>query len=139
MEALSDKKRAHLRTIRSIANRMRAGSALIRLWSITSVAALMALATTPAHARYSWLGLAMALGFWMLDAYFSRQERLFRRTYERIFSLPESQVDFDEGTAAVDTDEISFSSIFLSRALAAFYGTIVALIIAVRLVLARVG
>ena len=139
MEVLSDKKRAYLRTIRSIANRMRVGSALIRLWSITVVAALVAVATNPAQARFAWLALAMALGFWMLDAHFSRQGQLFRRTYERVLSQPESELDFDEGTAAVDTDEVSFSSVFLSRALAAFYGTIVALIVLVRLLLARVG
>ena len=138
METLSDKKRAHLRTIRSIGNRMRAGSALIRLWSVTVVAALVALATTnPAHARYAWLALAMALGFWMLDAHFSRQERLFRRTYEHVLSLPEAEVDFEAGTASVDSDELSFSSIFLSMPLSAFYGTIVSLIALVRLVLAR--
>lgn len=139
MEALSDKKRAHLRTIRSIANRMRVGSALVRLWSVTVVAALIALATTPAQARFAWLALAMALGFWMLDAHFSRQGQLFRRTYEHVMSLPESELDFEAGTSAVDSDEVSFSSIFLSRGLAAFYGTIVALIVAVRLLLARVG
>jgi hypothetical protein len=138
VEALSDKKRTHLRTIRSIGNRMRAGSALIRLWSITVVAALAALATTnPAHVRYAWLALAMAIGFWVLDAHCTRQERLFRRTYERVWSLPEADVDFDAGTSAVDSDEISFSTIFLSMPLSAFYGTVVVLIILVRLVLAR--
>jgi hypothetical protein len=139
VEAVSDRKRAHLRTIRSIANRMRVGSALIRLWSITVVAALVAVATNPAQARFAWLALAMALGFWMLDAHFSRQGLLFRRTYERVLSQPESELDLDAGTAAVDTEEVSFSSIFLSRALAAFYGTIVALIVLVRLLLARAG
>jgi len=137
VEALSDKKRAYLRTIRTIANRMRVGSALIRLWSITVVAALVALATNPAQGRFAWLALAMALGFWMLDAYFSRQERLFRKTYERVMSLPESEVDFDSGTAPVDSEELSFSSIFLSGALSAFYGIIVSLIIVIRLVIAR--
>src|SRR5262245_11913064 len=137
VETLSDKKRDHLRTIRSIANRMRAGSALIRLWSVTVVAALVALATTPAHARFTWLALAMALGFWLLDAHFSRQERLFRKTYERVSSLAESEIDFDAGTAPVDGDEASFSTLFLSRGLSAFYGTVVVLIVLIRLVLTR--
>jgi hypothetical protein len=139
LDGFLEKKRAHLRTIRSIANRMRVGSALLRLWSVAVVAALIAVATHPSEARYAWLALFMALAFWLLDAHFSRQERLFRKIYDRVLALPESELDLDLSTAPVDTEEASFSSIFLSKALSAFYGTIVALIILVRVLLARRG
>jgi len=137
VEAPSNDKRAHLRTIRSIANRMRVGSSITKVWSIATVAALLALATTPSHDRFTWLALFMALAFWMLDAYFSRQAWLFRKIYERVLSLPESELDFDLSTAPVDSDTAAFSTIFFSKALGAYYGTIVALIILVRLVFAR--
>jgi hypothetical protein len=137
LEAPSNDKRAHLRTVRSIANRMQVGSSITKVWSIAVVAALLAVATNPAHARFAWLALFMTLAFWMLDAYFSRQAWLFRKMYERVLSLPESELDFDMSTAPVDDDATAFSTIFLSKALGAYYGTIVALIILVRLLLAR--
>ena len=139
LDAPLDKKRAHLRLIRSIANRMRVGSSLLRIWSVAVVAALLAVATTPAQARFAWLALFMALAFWMLDAHFSRQALLFRRTYDRVLSLPESELDFDLSTAPVDSDDVAFSTIFLSKALGAFYGIIVVLIILVQLRIARSG
>ena len=134
-----DKKRAHLHMIRSIINRMTVGSFLTKVWSIATVAALLAVATNPAHARFAWLALFMALCFWMLDAHLIRQEKLFRKTYDRVQALPESEVDFNMDTAPVDSEAASWGSVLFSRALGAFYGTVVALIAIVRLVLARSG
>jgi hypothetical protein len=134
-----DKKHAHLQMIRSIVNRMLLASFVLKLWSIATVAALLAVATNPAYTRYAWLALFMALTFWMLDAHFSRQRRLFRKTYERVQALDESQVDFNMDTAPVDSEATAWGSLLFSKALAAFYGTVVALIVFVRLVLARGG
>jgi hypothetical protein len=120
--------------IRAIINRMSAGSFLIKGWSVLSVSALLAVATTnQVHARFAWLALFMAIAFWMLDAHFLRQKRLFRRTYDRVQSLQESEVDFNMDTAPVDGEAASYGSALFSRSLGAFHGTIVILVAGVRL------
>jgi hypothetical protein len=130
-----NKKRTHLAMIRKIINRMVAGSFLLKAWSVAIVAALLAVATNVEHARFAWLALFMAIAFWVLDAHFVRQLGLFRRTYERVQALPESEVDFSMDTAVVDSEATSFGSALLSRSLGAFYGTVLALIGVARWVL----
>jgi uncharacterized membrane protein len=118
---------------------MSVGSFLLKVWAIATVAALLAVATDPEHARFAWLALFMALAFWMLDAHFSRQRRLFRKTHERVRSQSESEVDFNMDTAPVDSEAASWGSVLFSRELGAFYGVVVVLIAIVRLFLARSG
>ena len=120
--------------IRAIINRMSAGSFVIKGWSVLIVSALLAVATNQAHARFAWLALFMAIAFWMLDAHFLRQKRLFRKTYDRVQSLQESEVDFNMDTAPVDGEAASYGSALFSSALGAFHGTIVLLVAAVRLI-----
>jgi len=119
-----DKKRTHLAMIRKIINRMVAGSFLLKAWAIAIVSALLAVATNVEHARFAWLALFMAIAFWVLDAHFSRQLGLFRRIYERVQGLPESEVDFSMDTAPVDGEATSFGSALFSRSLGAFYGIV---------------
>jgi hypothetical protein len=130
-----DKKRTHLGTIRKIINRMVAGSFLLKAWAIAIVSALLAVATNVAYARFAWLALFMAIAFWVLDAHFVRQLGLFRRMYERVQNMPESEVDFSMDTAVVDGDATSFGSALFSRSLGAFYGTVLTLIAVARWVL----
>jgi hypothetical protein len=53
-------------------------------WSITLVSALFALAAKEANVRYAALALLPALCFWGLDAYYLREERLFRKLYDAV-------------------------------------------------------
>lgn len=130
-----DKKRKHLAMIRRIINRMLVGSFLLKAWAVAIVAALLAVATNAEHARFAWLALFMAIAFWVLDAHFVRQLGLFRKTYERVQSQPESEVDFSMDTAVVDGEATSFGSALFSRSLGAFYGTVLGLIGVARWVL----
>lgn len=130
-----DKKRTHLAMIRKLINRMLAGSFLLKAWAVAIVSALLAVATNAEHARFAWLALFMAIAFWVLDAHFVRQLGLFRRTYERVKSQPESEIDFSLDTAVVDSDATSFGSALFSRSLGAFYGAVLGLIGVARWVL----
>jgi len=59
-------------------------SFLLKGWTATLAAALTALAAKETEARFSILALLPALAFWGLDAYYLRQERLFRRLYDQV-------------------------------------------------------
>jgi hypothetical protein len=128
-----DKKRTHLAMIRSIINRMSWGSWLVKLWSVLSVASLLAIAVQPSRTRFAWLALFMAIEFWELDAHFVRQRRLFSETYERVRSQSEAEVDFSMDTAVVDSDAAAWATVLLSWPLGVFHATVVGLVAVARL------
>jgi hypothetical protein len=123
-----EKKRAHLAMIQSIINRMSVGSWLLKGWSVLVASALLAVAANATRARFAWLALFMAIAFWILDAHFLRQERLFRKTYERVRNLDESEVDFSMDTALVDSEAAAWGTVLLSKALGVFHGSVVGLV-----------
>lgn len=129
------KKRTHLATIRALVTRMSVGSLLLKVWSVLIVAALLAVTVNPAHARFAWLALFMAITFWMLDAYFLRQARLFRKIYDRIQNLTESEIDFLLDTSPVDSEGDAWRSILFSKTPTVFYGAVIGVIALVGLLL----
>ena len=89
-----ENKRAHLEMIQAVVNRMSVNSFLLKGWSVVLISALFALAAGGAQALFVYLAYFPAIAFWMLDAYFLRQERLFRKLYDRVRHLAETNVDF---------------------------------------------
>lgn len=76
----------HLELIQGVINRLAGNSFSMKGWSITLIAALMALAANNANERYAAIALLPALCFWGLDSYYLRQERLFRKLYDAVRS-----------------------------------------------------
>jgi hypothetical protein len=74
----------HFEMILAVVTRLAGNSFAIKGWSITLVSALFALAAKDANLRYSAIALLPALCFWGLDAYYLRQERLFRKLYDAV-------------------------------------------------------
>ena len=74
----------HLEFIQGAINRMAANSFLLKGWTITLVAALFALAAKDSNTNYVVIAILPAASFWGLDAYYLRQERLFRALYNYI-------------------------------------------------------
>lgn len=79
---MQDPTSVHLGFIQAIIARMAGNSFLIKGWSVTVSAALFALAANDANRAFAIVALLPALAFWGLDAYYLRQERLFRRLYD---------------------------------------------------------
>lgn len=94
--------------------RMTWGSRLVKLWSALLATALMVVATEPGLARFAWLALFMAIAFWVLDAHYLRQRRLFVATRRRVEEMPEAQVDYSMDTTVVDDEESAWGSVLLS-------------------------
>lgn len=82
----------HLEFVQGVINRMARNSFLLKGWSVTLVAALFALAAKGADPWCALVGLLPSLVFWGLDAYYLRQERLFRELYE---AVRKGQLDAD--------------------------------------------
>jgi hypothetical protein len=76
----------HLEIIQAIISRMANHSFLLKGWSVTLAAALIALAAKETSRAYALVALGPALIFWGLDAYYLQRERLFRMLYDHVRS-----------------------------------------------------
>ena len=92
-----ESKIAYLQMIQAVIARMAGNSFLIKGWSVTLVAALFALAAANTNALFVYLAYFPSFMFWALDAYFLRQERLFRKLYDDVRASDEP-VDFSMNT-----------------------------------------
>lgn len=74
----------HLELIQAVITRLAQNSFAYKGWAITIAAAIFALAANEARPQYLLVALLPAVTFWGLDAYYLRQERLFRKLYEGV-------------------------------------------------------
>jgi len=75
-------RRKHLEMIQGVINRLAGNSFAVKGWAVTLVAALFALAAQGTNPKFVYIAFVPVLAFWLLDAYFLRQERLFRALYD---------------------------------------------------------
>ena len=83
---------------------MARNSFLLKAWSVTLVAAIVALSVREPSAYFVVIALFPALTFWGLDGFYLGQERLFRQLHEEVvagkveaFLLDPS--DYEEGVS----------------------------------------
>ncbi len=74
----------HLKIVQDVINRMAQTSFLLKGWMITVVVAILGVSLGGASSVLGFLALFPVFVFWGLDAYYLRQERLFRGLYELI-------------------------------------------------------
>lgn len=74
----------HLEFIQAVITRLGQNSFAYKRWSITLTAAIFVLAVKEAKPQYLFVALIPAIGFWILDAYYLRQEKLFRELYNAV-------------------------------------------------------
>ena len=72
----------HLEFIQNIINRMSNNSFLLKGWNVTVSSAILALIISNPNPLFAVVALFSSLSFWGLDAYYLRQERLFRSLYD---------------------------------------------------------
>lgn len=130
-----ERRLSHLQMIQAVVNRLSQNSFLLKGWSVVLVSALFALAATNTKAHFIYLAYFPAIAFWVLDAYFLRQEKLFRALYDRVRSLEEEDITFSMDTSIVADEVASWGEIAFSKTLLIFHGTVVGSIVVVMLVI----
>lgn len=100
---LSEKEKATLfveeaKVIQGVINRMATNSFLVKGWTITLIVGVLVL--KPEGRQYLLASLLPLFGFWWLDAFFLRQERLFRQLYNH--QIVKRTISFD-GLFSLDT------------------------------------
>lgn len=130
-----ESKIAHLEMVQAVIIRMAGNSFLIKGWSVTLVAALFALAAANANPLFVYLAYFPTFMFWALDAYFLRQERLFRKLYDHVRMSEEAAVDFSMNTQPLAKSVDGTWSVAFSHTLRLFHGTITGTVVVVMLVM----
>lgn len=74
----------HMDYVQAVITRLANNSFLLKGWALTLSSALLGFAITQKHAGLALVALVPVLAFWVLDTYFLRQERAFRRMYADI-------------------------------------------------------
>lgn len=127
-----ERKLAHLEMVQAIITRMARNSFQIKGWSVTLVTALFALAAVDdINESFVYVSYFPAIMFWMLDAYFLRQERLFRKLYDNIRNREEPHINFSMSTAGLQKDIDSVWKVAWSFTLRVFHLTLIGAIIVV--------
>lgn len=112
--------------IQSIIKRMSHNSFLIKGWTLTLVVVSLLLKGTQEHV---FLAIIPLITFWLLDSYFLRQERLYRKLYEWVIK---NRLQKDDELFSMKTDrfkdDVSKVKTTFSPTILWFYGTIAALV-----------
>lgn len=127
----------HLRMIQGVINRMAQVSFILKGWTVTIVIAMFGFA---ANTSTPWLGLLTlfpSLLFGGLDAYYLKQERLFRCLYEKVRLDPDGKIipPFSMKTQPCEGEVGSWWRTLLRPTIRWFYGTIVLLTIIIIILL----
>lgn len=127
-----ENKHKHLEMIQGVINRMAQCSFMLKGWSVTLVAALLALsvATSQKIALIS-VSFIPLIVFWILDGYYLWQERLFRAVYNRVRELDENNIDFSMDTSSFVGGHNTWISTIKSTTIRIFYLSLLITMIAV--------
>ena len=129
-----DNKINHLKMIQGIINRLAKCSFLLKGWAVILVSALFALAAKDSRIYFIYLAYFPALACWGLDGYYLWQERLYRKLYDKVRVMDDSEVNFSMDTTPVADQVDPWHSVIFSKTILIFHGTIVATILIVMLI-----
>lgn len=114
----------HLEFIQAVVSRLGNGSFLIKGWTLTLMAAFIGLFLKDPDQKTIAAALVPLIGFWFLDGYFLRQERLFRKLYDQA-RIPGWPVEEFSMNTALHAAEVKWSDVLRSVTMVGFYGTLV--------------
>jgi hypothetical protein len=121
----------HLEMIQAVITKMSNNSFLIKGWCVTLVAGLLALSAKDSNHTLVFIAYLPLLMMWGMDAFFLRQERLFRKLYNECCERLGEPADFSMSTVGLERQVEPWIRVMLSKMLILFYGTmVVALLIA---------
>jgi hypothetical protein len=129
----------HLEFVQAIIARMAGNSFLLKGWTVTLSAALFALAAKDSNAVFALLAIIPEVSFWGLDAYYLRQERLYRKLYDDLRLAPEGSADqvepFSLSTSKYADQVPGWFRTLFSRSVVALHGVVIGAALVVIIVL----
>jgi len=135
----------HLELIQGVVTRHQQNSFASRGWVVTLLAAVLALSAKEANPLHFLVALIPTVVFWGLDGYYLRQERLFRKLYDNVRTIPADELEnnpfsmdtlpytfrqFAENMPAAATQVATWCRTCWSKTIGWLYGSLVATILA---------
>ena len=120
-----ENKRHHLSMIQDIISRMGNNSLSLKEWTITLVVSIYAFVGTDSQ-KAVIITMMLIMIFWLLDAYYLMQERMFRALYDKVRKQREEDIDFDMNFNSISINLLAskkycFINALLSKTVASFY------------------
>lgn len=130
MKYEQDDKKKHLEFLQLALNRMASNSFILKGWNITLVVGLFALSLKDLSSSYLYLAILPALAFWGLDAYYLRQERLFRALYNSVRKTKRKDIDpYSFDTKSVSGNVKNWICTMFSPTVLLLHGSVILFII----------
>ena len=135
----------HLKMIQRAIERMAQNSFLLRGWSVTLATGLLAVAVAKEKQVFAFLALLPIIALWGLDAFYLRQERLFRGLHDELRQELENNGSRfgseTEATFSMDTRNVKnvhswFKTLF-AKVVIGLHGPLLVVVIAVALLVNR--
>lgn len=120
----------HLKFLQAVITRMAGNSFQLKAWSVTLVSAILTLLVKDGHAKHVIITWLPILVFWRLDAYYLRQERLFRKLYGKVATGEISSAEYTLDTRPVDAEVEPIKVVMKSVTLKWFYSVLFAVTLA---------
>ena len=115
-----------LKTIQEIIKRMASNSFMLKGWTVTLVTATLLLKVATDNKYTILVGFIPLLSFWILDAFYLRQEKLYRELYNwtilnRLSDQEKTRKCFDMSTSQFSDKIPSVYNVMFSPTLRIFY------------------
>ncbi|MBP7795233.1 MAG: hypothetical protein KA059_00430 [Elusimicrobiales bacterium] len=125
----------YLEMIQNIINRMANNSFLLKEWSVILVSALFALSANDSNIVFISVAFFPIIVFWILDGYFLKIEREYRKFYDKVRILDDANLDFClNRKSLLKKEEMEFLvKVIFSKTLWPFYGIILGVVIVARI------
>ncbi|WP_327409899.1 hypothetical protein OG458_28525 [Streptomyces sp. NBC_01281] len=120
----------HLEFLQSTITRLANNSFLIRGWAITLTSALVGISIGSGKSSLAIASAIPVIGFWFLDFFYLRQERLFRKLYDAV-SRGDSAIPLFSMEVAAYRALIKKREVLFSPTLYLFYAPLLAVNLAV--------
>lgn len=120
-----ENKRLHLEMIQNTISRMANNSFHLKEWTVTLLVGIFVLLDDSSDILYFCLVFIPIISFWCLDAYYLKQERLFRNYFDVVRSVENSDIDFSMNITKKqgykNSNELSYCCCLFSRTEVVFY------------------
>jgi hypothetical protein len=133
---MDDSRREHLKMIQDTIARLAQCSFQLKGWSVTLAVALEVFLKGEASPAYLFVPALPILAFWLLDAWFLRRERLFRKLFDEVRSK-QGPSDFSMDVQSFHKSIAPTLGVAASPTILAFYGPVLFVIVVLGFILSQ--
>lgn len=123
----------YLEMIQNIINRMANNSFLLKEWTVILVSALFVLSTKDSKIEFVNVAFFPIIVFWILDGYFLKIEREYRKIYDKVRKSDSIDFCLDRKLMLKKEETESLTKVVGSKTLLPFYGIMLVVVIVIKM------